>query len=143
MPLRIKMKEWKLTAKWKWDVGEHADQKCAICRVDFESTCNTGICKFPGDDCPVIRGACKHPFHLHCINKWLASLEESRQEKVCPLCRQAWSINSEVGRLNFSFFSIRAFQDETQDENNSTEELLEDNSDIQFVLPLPTFASSD
>ncbi len=100
MPLKIKMKEWKLTAKWKWDVGEHGDQKCAVCRVDFEATCNTGICKFPGDDCPVIRGTCKHPFHLHCINKWLASLEENRQEKVCPLCRQVWSINSEVCSLN-------------------------------------------
>ncbi|CBY14436.1 unnamed protein product [Oikopleura dioica] len=120
------MKEWKLTAKWKWHVGEHGDQKCAVCRVDFEATCNTGICKFPGDDCPVIRGACKHPFHLHCINKWLASLEENRQEKVCPLCRQVWSINSE---------------DEI--ENNSTETIEDTNADIQFVLPLPTFARDD
>ena len=93
MPLKIKMKEWKLTAKWKWDVGEHGDQKCAVCRVDFEATCNTGICKLPGDDCPVIRGACK--------------LEENRQEIVCPLCRQVWSFNSGGRqRLLFSFFSL-------------------------------------
>ena len=48
-----------------------------------------------------------------------------------------------TARLSASFiflFSSKLFQDET--DNNSTE-TIEENSDIHFVLPQPTFASHD
>uniref|UniRef100_A0A914Q789 Anaphase-promoting complex subunit 11 n=1 Tax=Panagrolaimus davidi TaxID=227884 RepID=A0A914Q789_9BILA len=40
----------------------------------------------PGDDCPLALGDCKHPFHLHCINKWA----DSQPKPSCPLCRTEW-----------------------------------------------------
>ena len=34
-------------------------------------------------------GGCDHPFHMHCIVKWLKS-QQSGQEQ-CPLCRAEWT----------------------------------------------------
>ncbi|CAG5100344.1 Oidioi.mRNA.OKI2018_I69.XSR.g16960.t1.cds [Oikopleura dioica] len=109
------------------EVHQDDRKKCSII-VDFEATCNTGICKFPGDDCPVIRGGCKHPFHLHCINKWLTSQEENRQEKVCPLCRQVWSYKNE---------------EEDKTETMTGEAETAENGTPQFVLPTPIFNDDD
>jgi anaphase-promoting complex subunit 11 len=49
-------------------------------------------CKFPGDDCPPMWGACNHPFHMHCILKWLKSQAEKNHKEECPLCRADWEI---------------------------------------------------
>ena len=69
MPLKIKIKEWKTVASWHWETGD--EKKCSICRFAFDATCNSGDCKFPGDDCPLVWGTCTHKFHLHCIQRWL------------------------------------------------------------------------
>ena len=45
------------------------DDTCGICRVAFDGCCPD--CKIPGDDCPVVWGACTHCFHIHCIMKWI------------------------------------------------------------------------
>uniref|UniRef100_A0A8C9YTC9 Anaphase-promoting complex subunit 11 n=1 Tax=Sander lucioperca TaxID=283035 RepID=A0A8C9YTC9_SANLU len=48
---------------------------------------SVGICKVPGDDCPLVWGQCSHCFHMHCILKWLNSQQVQQQ---CPMCRQEW-----------------------------------------------------
>jgi anaphase-promoting complex subunit 11 len=57
-------------------------------RLAFDGCCPD--CKMPGDDCPIVWGECSHPFHMHCIVKWINSqvniyiyaLERERVEKV-------------------------------------------------------------
>ena len=38
--------------------------------------------------CWSVFGACDHPFHMHCLEKWLKSQREGQE--VCPLCRAEW-----------------------------------------------------
>ena len=45
------------------------------------------ICLCPSVSVSVF-GGCDHPFHMHCILKWLKS-QQSGQEQ-CPLCRAEW-----------------------------------------------------
>ncbi|KAI4379617.1 hypothetical protein MLD38_005893 [Melastoma candidum] len=59
---------WHAVASWTWDAQ---DETCGICRMAFDGCCPD--CKLPGDDCPLIWGACNHAFHLHCILKWVTS----------------------------------------------------------------------
>jgi anaphase-promoting complex subunit 11 len=79
--MKVTIKQWNAVALWKWDVPE--DEVCGICRVQFDGTCPT--CKYPGDDCPLISGACNHSFHMHCVLKWL-TVQASKG--LCPMCRQ-------------------------------------------------------
>ncbi|XP_019059059.1 PREDICTED: anaphase-promoting complex subunit 11-like [Tarenaya hassleriana] len=51
----------------------------------FDGCCTD--CKLPGDDCPLIWGACNHAFHLHCILKWVNS---QTGQAHCPMCRREW-----------------------------------------------------
>ncbi|KAJ0975582.1 hypothetical protein J5N97_017547 [Dioscorea zingiberensis] len=63
--MKVKILQWHAVASWTWDAQ---DETCGICRMAFDGCCPD--CKFPGDDCPLIWGACNHSFHLHCILKW-------------------------------------------------------------------------
>ncbi|EMF16462.1 RING/U-box [Sphaerulina musiva SO2202] len=83
--MKIKIKSYQAVANWKWDLPEGSDDKCGICRNEFDATCTK--CKFPGDECPIMIGECKHTFHMHCISGWLAS--DSSQGR-CPMCRQPY-----------------------------------------------------
>jgi len=83
--LRIKIKRLKIVGQWKWADGK--EDNCGICRTSFETCCVD--CKFPGDECPLVLGVCKHPFHFHCIVKWTNS-QSGQQKPACPLCRQEW-----------------------------------------------------
>lgn len=62
--MKITINSFKAVATWKWDLPEESDDTCGICRVNFEGTCSK--CKFPGDDCPIIVGECRHCFHMVC-----------------------------------------------------------------------------
>ncbi|PIO71220.1 Anaphase-promoting complex subunit 11 family protein [Teladorsagia circumcincta] len=73
-----------VTAEWKWIEG--GDDTCGICRMPFEACCVD--CKCPGDECPLVLGQCKHPFHMHCIVKWTDA--QNTPKPQCPLCRQEW-----------------------------------------------------
>ncbi|XP_028108702.1 anaphase-promoting complex subunit 11-like [Camellia sinensis] len=73
---------WHSVASWTWGAQ---DETCGICRTAFDGCCPD--CKFPGDDCPLIWGACNHAFHLHCILKWVNSQTPQAQ---CPMCRGEW-----------------------------------------------------
>uniref|UniRef100_A0A182U1F8 Anaphase-promoting complex subunit 11 n=1 Tax=Anopheles melas TaxID=34690 RepID=A0A182U1F8_9DIPT len=75
---------WMGVAVWKWLAN---DDNCGICRMAFEGCCPD--CALPGDDCPLVWGACSHCFHMHCIVKWL----NSQANQQCPMCRQAWKFN--------------------------------------------------
>ncbi|XP_058189467.1 uncharacterized protein LOC131307068 [Rhododendron vialii] len=74
--------EWHAVASWTWDAQ---DETCGICRMAFDGCCPD--CKLPGDDCPLIWGACNHAFHLHCILKWVTS---QTPQAHCPMCRREW-----------------------------------------------------
>ena len=71
--LSINIRSWNSVATWKWIAN---DDTCGICRVAFDGCCPD--CKLPGDDCPLVWGACTHCFHIHCIMKWL-----NRQAYLC------------------------------------------------------------
>ncbi|KAG6507502.1 hypothetical protein ZIOFF_032851 [Zingiber officinale] len=51
--MKIKILKWHAVASWTWDAQ---DETCGICRMAFDGCCPD--CKFPGDDCPLIWGAC-------------------------------------------------------------------------------------
>ena len=80
--LKVSIKNWHGVASWKWIAN---DDTCGICRVAFDGCCPD--CKLPGDDCPLVWGACSHCFHLHCITKWLNA---QQAQHLCPMCRQDW-----------------------------------------------------
>lgn len=80
--LNVKIRAWNGVATWKWIAN---DDTCGICRVAFDGCCPD--CKLPGDDCPLVWGACTHCFHIHCIMKWLNS---QQAQHLCPMCRQDW-----------------------------------------------------
>ncbi|GHJ88236.1 hypothetical protein NliqN6_4638 [Naganishia liquefaciens] len=67
------------------DESEEEDEMCGVCQQEFESACPA--CKVPGDDCPLIWGACKHVFHMHCLLQWLQTPSSKEQ---CPLDRRPW-----------------------------------------------------
>ncbi|KAG1677335.1 hypothetical protein FOA52_010714 [Chlamydomonas sp. UWO 241] len=79
----VTIKHWHGVAEWTWCEGD--DDICGICRTAYDG-CAPDV-KYPGDDSPVVWGACAHAFHLQCIQKWLASSTEQR----CPMCRRTWS----------------------------------------------------
>ncbi|KPI96825.1 Anaphase-promoting complex subunit 11 [Papilio xuthus] len=78
---------WTGVATWRWIAN---DDNCGICRMPFDSCCPD--CKLPGDDCPLVWGACSHCFHIHCIVKWL----HSQPQQQCPMCRQDWKFNNKL-----------------------------------------------
>ncbi|KAM3377896.1 anaphase-promoting complex subunit 11 [Capsicum galapagoense] len=80
--LTRQFRRWHAVSSWTWDAQ---DETCGICRMAFDGCCPD--CKLPGDDCPLIWGACNHAFHLHCILKWVNS--QSAQAH-CPMCRREW-----------------------------------------------------
>ena len=82
--LKVRVTAARFVASWRWSVAA-ADEVCGICRLPFECCCPS--CRFGGDECPPIVGACRHAYHLHCIHSWLAAKDK---EQVCPLCRRAW-----------------------------------------------------
>uniref|UniRef100_A0A0N5BS10 Anaphase-promoting complex subunit 11 n=1 Tax=Strongyloides papillosus TaxID=174720 RepID=A0A0N5BS10_STREA len=87
--LKVTIKKFITFAEWKWIEG--GDDSCGICRMPFEACCVD--CKTPGDECPLVLGACKHPFHMHCIVKWTEDRAQSAKPH-CPLCRQEWKFAS-------------------------------------------------
>ncbi|XP_070017526.1 anaphase-promoting complex subunit 11 [Nicotiana sylvestris] len=80
--LKEENRRWHAVASWTWDAQ---DETCGICRMAFDGCCPD--CKLPGDDCPLIWGACNHAFHLHCILKWVNS---QTSQAHCPMCRREW-----------------------------------------------------
>ncbi|KAE9051296.1 hypothetical protein PR001_g1580 [Phytophthora rubi] len=85
--MKVTIKRWHGVATWKWGVDEEC---CGICRYAFEACCPD--CTMPGDGCPPVWGACTHAFHMHCLMKWLESLQSMRQH--CPMCRQDWKFRN-------------------------------------------------
>ncbi|XP_029124621.1 receptor like protein 21 [Cajanus cajan] len=79
---------WHAVSSWTWDAQ---DETCGICRMAFDGCCPD--CKLPGDDCPLIWGACNHAFHLHCILKWVNS---QTSQAHCPMCRREWQFKGDT-----------------------------------------------
>jgi hypothetical protein len=47
-----------------------------------------------------VYGKCNHPFHMHCILKWLQSQNGAEQ---CPLCRAEWQYKDDAWCLHRSY----------------------------------------
>ncbi|KAK7207369.1 anaphase-promoting complex subunit 11 [Myxozyma melibiosi] len=86
--MKVTIDKWIGVSTWHWNHAQ--DEVCGICRVAFDGTCPT--CKYPGDDCPLIIGECKHAFHMHCLLKWLTT-ESSKG--LCPMCRRRFKTATE------------------------------------------------
>ncbi|CAN6295380.1 unnamed protein product [Urochloa humidicola] len=86
--MKVKILQWHAVASWTWDAQ---DKTCGICRMAFDGCCPD--CKFPGDDCPLIWGACNHAYHLHCILKWVNSQTST---PLCPMCRREWQFKGKA-----------------------------------------------
>jgi anaphase-promoting complex subunit 11 len=87
--LKIRIKRLNVCGEWRWKDGN--GDNCGICRAPFEGCCVD--CKMPGEECPLVLGVCKHPFHMHCIVKW-TNAQSNQQKPACPLCRQEWKFAS-------------------------------------------------
>lgn len=83
--MKVELRSVRLVAAWTWDAGDDA---CGICRNPFDACCPD--CRQPGDDCPILWGVCSHPFHQHCILKWVNAQPPDAQK--CPMCRQDWKV---------------------------------------------------
>lgn len=83
--LEVRIVSWHAVASWTWNAG---DDVCGICRTAFDGC--PPEAKFPGDDAPVVWGACNHAFHLPCITKWLAP----QAAPACPICRRPWEFRA-------------------------------------------------
>lgn len=84
--LRVRIKRWHGVAHWTWNCGD-GDEVCGICQCAYEGV--PPDVKYPGDECPVVWGTCKHSFHIQCIEKWLPT------RGTCPMCRSEWEIGAE------------------------------------------------
>ena len=83
--MKVELRSVRLVAAWTWDAGDDA---CGICRNPFDACCPE--CHLPGDSCPITWGVCNHPFHVHCIEKWVNAQPPDAQK--CPMCRQEWIV---------------------------------------------------
>lgn len=90
--LRIRIKKFHGVAHWTWNCGDDDDDVCGICQSAYEGVAPGA--KYPGDECPVVVGKCRHYFHLQCITTWIST----RNSPTCPLCRQEWDLGVETSR---------------------------------------------
>jgi len=67
------------------------DDVCGICRVSYNGVCPN--CKLPGRSCPLVVGQCNHNFHVHCIYRWLDTVNS---KGLCPMCRQEFTLKEDV-----------------------------------------------
>ena len=79
--------EVRFVGEWTWF---KPDEICGICRVALDGCAPNS--NYPGDDCPVVWGLCRHCFHLQCIESWIQS-QQQNDRAVCPMCRQPWVIS--------------------------------------------------
>mmetsp|Transcript_19840 Transcript_19840/g.39691 ORF Transcript_19840/g.39691 Transcript_19840/m.39691 type:complete len:117 (-) Transcript_19840:46-396(-) len=89
-PLKVKVTDVNLICSWRWSNTSDTDV-CGICQSPYEATC-PGV-KFPGDECPVVWGKCRHAFHLQCVSTWLGGGKNS-----CPICRREWEFGESEGQ---------------------------------------------
>ncbi|EKX37890.1 hypothetical protein GUITHDRAFT_77645 [Guillardia theta CCMP2712] len=85
--MRVQVEGWHAVGTWTWNAEDDA---CGICRLAFDGCCPD--CRIPGDDCPIVWGECSHPFHMHCIVKWIGVQGNNVQR--CPMCRREWQFKS-------------------------------------------------
>ena len=97
----ITIKSWNAVALWSWSTNI---ENCAICKELLCDPCLMCVLNEDNEetdkeekkteeksniDCKPVWSACNHPFHDHCIKKWLD------QQQKCPLCSTTWAYRPE------------------------------------------------
>lgn len=119
--MKVKLKRMRMVAQWTWN---GADEVCGICQNALDG-CSPDS-EFPGDDCPVIWGSCKHTFHLPCIMEWLKSQNAQNTAESCPMCRRPW----EFGATSAPSHTTSSQSTSTTILNNSTTPFTSSNNEI-------------
>ncbi len=80
---KFTLKQWNAVAVWSWNTNI---ENCAICKQFLSEPCLmcAGMPNIDMKNCQPIWSQCDHPFHDHCIKKWL------NNNKTCPLCARDW-----------------------------------------------------
>merc|ERR1711976_235220 len=76
----FELKKWNAVAVWSWATEI---ENCAICKQFLTLACPQ-CANTPGSKCQIVWGGCNHPYHAHCLNRWLES------KNTCPLCSAEW-----------------------------------------------------
>ena len=63
--------------------------QCAICQNKLVEACIACLA-VDIKVCIAVEGKCGHPYHLHCIERWL------KQRKVCPLDNRVWHFEKDI-----------------------------------------------
>ena len=77
----FELKKWNAVAVWSWNTDI---ENCAICKMYLSDNCPLCIGNTSAQ-CQPVWGECNHPFHNHCITRWLES------KNTCPLCSRPWA----------------------------------------------------
>lgn len=83
----ITLKECTFVGVWEYDL-QHT--KCSICQINLQLPCAHCTEKDQSGEigCHISLGKCGHPFHEHCINKWL------QDSNSCPLDKVMFGFES-------------------------------------------------
>lgn len=101
--MKITSIQYNIVGSWHWKIEDDTNDSCIICLLSYESPCSN--CKILGKTCPLIKGKCKHIYHKHCVEKWLA---EGKDE--CTLCRRKWEEDNSVNyNDNFSLDKFNVY----------------------------------
>ena len=80
--------KWNAVAVWSWS---SQIENCSICKQLLTEMCL--VCgennASDAEACQPVWGTCTHPFHEHCIKKWLEG------SNTCPLCARKWEVKAE------------------------------------------------
>jgi len=88
-PGEIIIKKVRAIGSWKFD----GQDVCAICRNSLVEPCVECLSNGGGrDECKIAWGICMHPYHFHCIQKWLKTRES------CPIDNSPWEFHS-IGNI--------------------------------------------
>lgn len=79
----FELKKWNAVAIWSWLTEI---ENCAICKIHLINNCPICQNKEGNIECNPVWGICDHPYHIHCIERWLESKE------TCPLCQGKWQV---------------------------------------------------
>jgi RING-box protein 1 len=79
----FKVIKWSAVAEWRFDI--ETPEACGICKNKLTDRCiQCAADNIDRSNCEVGWGQCRHAYHVHCIDPWVA-------KKInCPVDQKAW-----------------------------------------------------